>query len=110
MKIGKLSTEHDGSIVAMGQVVGNIAPDILTPQQVRNFNKELVRRWNAFEGTTELKDSEVVAQKMANAIIAGHGGQDDVYDYELLENACHHAVQYVGGGEVAKEIIRTERN
>jgi len=52
MDIGKLSLEYDGSIVAMGQVVGNIAPDTLTPKEVKSFNEELVRRWNAFEDTS----------------------------------------------------------
>lgn len=48
--IGRLSLEYDGSIVVCGEVVGKLEADCLTPEQTNEFNAELVRRWNHYEG------------------------------------------------------------
>jgi coenzyme F420-reducing hydrogenase alpha subunit len=45
-RLGMLSLEYDGSIVMGNQVVGKIAPDYFTPEEVNDVCKELVRRWN----------------------------------------------------------------
>ena len=49
MEIGKLSLEYDGSIVVRGEVVGKLEADCLTQEETKQFNAELVRRWNLHE-------------------------------------------------------------
>ena len=49
LNIGKLKLEYDGSIVVCGEVVGKLEADCLTPEQINEFNAELVRRWNLQE-------------------------------------------------------------
>ena len=48
-RIGKLDLECDGSIVMGNQVVGKIAPDDFSPEEVNDVCKEIVKRWNSFE-------------------------------------------------------------
>jgi len=48
-EIGKLELEYDGSIVVCGEVAGKLWLDCLTAEQTKEFNAELVRRWNLIE-------------------------------------------------------------
>jgi len=56
-RIGKLSLEYDGSIVMGKQVVGKLGPDYFTPDEVNDVCREIVRRWNSFEGEQKSNDS-----------------------------------------------------
>ena len=48
-EIGKLELEYDGSIVVCGEVVGKLWVDSFSYEQTKEFNTELVRRWNLVE-------------------------------------------------------------
>jgi ADP-dependent phosphofructokinase/glucokinase len=66
-RLGKIGMEYDGSIVMGNQVVGTIAPDYFTHEEVCDVSKELVKRWNTFEtiknDLIELcEDNEVMKQ------------------------------------------------
>ena len=51
-RLGKLALEYDGSIVMGNQVVGKIGPDYFAQDEIDDVCREMVRRWNAFEDTT----------------------------------------------------------
>jgi len=48
-RLGKLELEYDGSIVMDHQVVGKIAPDGYSPDEVNDICREIVKRWNKEE-------------------------------------------------------------
>jgi hypothetical protein len=82
-RLSKLALEYDGSIVMGNQVVGKMAPDYFTPQEVNDVCKEIVRRWNSFE--TDL-DKSISSKESSNEF--KQKCKAEIFDNELDKPIC----------------------